>query len=99
MLATHPDPQVRDPQLAIRLAARAVELTSHEQPALLDVLAAAYAAAGRFDQAVATANAALNLLRGADSREAAASLKQRLALYEQARPYIEALPPATSIRP
>ncbi|MGH9332843.1 MAG: sulfatase-like hydrolase/transferase, partial [Vicinamibacteria bacterium] len=44
LLATHPDPSARKPAEAVRLARRAAELTSNEQPIVLDTLAAAYAA-------------------------------------------------------
>lgn len=99
MLATHSDERVRDPQRAIRLAERAVELTNQRQPAPLDVLAAAYAAGGRFDQAVTTARAALGLLANADSTGAALGIRRRLALYEQRRSYIEDLTPVPAVGP
>ena len=52
----------------------------------LDALAAAYAAAGRFPQAVTTARAALALLPSRQS-ELAVSIQQRLDLYTDRRPY------------
>lgn len=50
LLAVHP--AVLDPDEAVRLATRAVELTDRRDPASLDALAAAYAASGRFEEAV-----------------------------------------------
>ncbi len=61
LLATHGDAAVRDGDEAVRLAERAVRLTQERHPALLDTLAASYAAAGRFDDAVATAEEAHQL--------------------------------------
>src|SRR5206468_1897111 len=53
LLATCPDPEVRDGPRAIELAERAVEATHRNDANLLDTLAAAYAAAGDFVKAVA----------------------------------------------
>jgi tetratricopeptide (TPR) repeat protein len=46
VLATHPDPAVRDPEEAVRLAEAAGRLSGGEDPALLRVLEAARASAG-----------------------------------------------------
>jgi tetratricopeptide (TPR) repeat protein len=86
MLATHPDGRVRDSREAIRLAQRAAALTKQRDPVALDVLAAAYASDGRFDAAVASARAAEALIGG---RAASTEIRQRLALYEQRRPYVD----------
>ena len=85
LLATHPDPLIHNPSEAVRLAERATRLTDREDAAVLDVLAAAYAAAGRFDEAIATARAALALLPG--QSELATSIRHRLDLYAKGRPY------------
>jgi spermidine synthase len=86
LLATHPDPRLRDPGEAVRLAERASRLTHRQDAAVLDVLAAAYAALGRFDEAVATARTALALLPASQS-ERATSIQHRLDLYTKGRPY------------
>jgi hypothetical protein len=51
----------------------------------LDALAAAYAAAGRFDQAVATAKSAQAILTQAGQPAAAAAIAERLRQYEQGK--------------
>jgi cytochrome c-type biogenesis protein CcmH/NrfG len=51
LLATHPDDRLRDGRRAISLARRAITLGS-AHPALYETLAAAYAEAGDFDEAV-----------------------------------------------
>ena len=84
LLAAHPDPARRDPGRAVELGERAAALTGHTQPAVLDVLAAAYAAAGRLDRAVATAEAALRLVP-AGRDDIAAVIRQRLDGYRRAR--------------
>ncbi len=55
--ATHPDPRFRDGAAAVTFARRAVELSPND-PTALDTLAAAYAEAGRFPEAVRTAEQA-----------------------------------------
>jgi tetratricopeptide (TPR) repeat protein/mono/diheme cytochrome c family protein len=85
LLATHSDLRIGDPSEAVRLAERASRLTDRKDAAVLDVLAAAYAAAGRFDEAMATARAALALLPSQSER--ATSIQHRLDLYMTGRPY------------
>jgi tetratricopeptide (TPR) repeat protein len=92
LLATHPDAAVRDEDLAIRLAERASELTSRRDPWVLDTLAAAYASAGRYEQAVATAQKALGFAFASGAEDLAHGIRERLALYRQGRPYLETAP-------
>jgi Flp pilus assembly protein TadD len=51
LLATTPDAQTRNGELAVRLALEVCERTGNADPRALDTLAAAYAAVGRFDLA------------------------------------------------
>ena len=85
LLAADADPAVRDPEEAVRLASRAVDLareraadpderfaTNPRDDALLqDALATAYAAAGRFEEAVSTAEDARALVAAEDPALAA----------------------------
>ena len=87
--ATHPDSSVHDFPQAVALAERAVALTNGRDPMALDVLAAAYAAAGRFDEAVVRTRSALDLLMGREAENGRAELEQRSRLYQQRRPYID----------
>jgi spermidine synthase len=80
ILATTPSAQWRNGAEAVRLAERANALTSYEDVNYLDTLAAAYAAAGRFDDAVRTARQALG--KAGPASEQAAVLQDRLARYE-----------------
>src|SRR5207245_5204104 len=59
ILATSPEARVRRPVEAVRLAERASALASREDIRVLDTLAAACAAAGDFDRAVAIVNRAI----------------------------------------
>ena len=83
VLATNPNASVRNADEAVELAARAVKLSAAKDPAILDTLAAAYAEAGRFPEAVQTARQAL----AHASEPAAGDLKARIALYEAKRPF------------
>src|SRR5262249_15443053 len=74
LLATAPDPDVRDGPRALRLALEVCEQTADRDPRALDTLAAAYAAAGRVDVARATAVHAAALARPPRERETAAQL-------------------------
>jgi tetratricopeptide (TPR) repeat protein len=62
-LAANPDPRIRDGARAVTLAEHACELTRHlaKRTIYVGTLAAAYAQAGRFDDAIATAQRACDL--------------------------------------
>lgn len=87
-LAADPRPGARNAGEAVALAERAVSITKRDDPAALDVLAAAYAAAGRFDEAVTSATRAADLAQGI-SPNAVADITARLALYRQRQPYVD----------
>lgn len=61
ILATCPDPSLRDAPQALELAREAARLTRNKSPEILRTLSAAYANAGQFDQATAVAERALQL--------------------------------------
>ena len=86
--ATAPEADLRDVGRAIVLAERAQSLYGDTHPVLLDTLAAAYAADGRFDEAIALAREAVARSRdtaGFESRTAA--INERLGSYLSHRPY------------
>ena len=85
--ATAADPALRNPAQAVELAERAASATGRRDLAVLDALAAAYAAAGRFDAAVDAAQAAVDLAVAAGRGDVAAQFKQRLALYQRREVY------------
>ena len=86
-LATHPDHQVRKTAEAITHAEHAIQLVGPNNPRAQDVLAAAYASAGRFDEAVRAAQRAVELTQRAGATPLAAMIQQRLSLYEQGQSY------------
>ena len=85
ILAVHEDASVRDPAEAVRLAELARDLTGGRRGGPLDVLAAAYASAGRFDDAVQAATTALEIMK-ADNNGDAAQVELRLEAYRNGRP-------------
>lgn len=85
ILAMNRDPQVRDGAEAVRLAERAAELTAREQPGILNTLAAAYAEAGRFDDATNAVTHALELVRKSGRTNLLAQMQFALERYQQHR--------------
>jgi cytochrome c-type biogenesis protein CcmH/NrfG len=86
LLATAPDPRVRDGARARTLAAHAVELTHHQDVESLDTLAAAHAEVGAFDAAAAVGLEAIALARATGPAAMIPELEQRLALYRAHQP-------------
>jgi len=86
ILLKSPDLKMRDTAEAVKLAERAAELTKFKKATILSTLAAAYAASGQFDKAVATAQLALDLARTAQNDELADQIFQQLQSYKQQKP-------------
>ncbi|MBU0639722.1 MAG: hypothetical protein KKB50_12720, partial [Planctomycetes bacterium] len=86
LLATAPDPSVRDGVQAVRLAEQAAALAGRQHPQALETLAAAYATAGRWDEAVATASQAAELARASGREQLAQRLEALLRRYRQRLP-------------
>ena len=84
LLGSAADERVRSPDEAVRLAERAASLTKREDARALDVLAAAYAAQGRFERALEAVASALQLEQDGPG---AAAMRERAGLYRQHRPY------------
>jgi len=81
------DPEVLDPEAALRDALRADTLTGHGDPVVLETLAAAYAAGGRFADAVRTAEQALVLLRGSRLERRSERVLEALEQYRSGMPF------------
>jgi tetratricopeptide (TPR) repeat protein len=80
---------LRNGQKAVELAQQAERLGGGESPQILDTLAAAYAEAGRFGEAVETAKRALDLSVAQNNKPLAEAIQARLKLYETNVPYHE----------
>src|SRR5581483_12331108 len=85
VLATSPEEALIDGPRAVGYAERACELTDWAKAGVLDTLAAAYAAAGRFEDAVRVARDAV--AKAPD--DGRGEYERRLALYEAGRAYRE----------
>jgi Flp pilus assembly protein TadD len=88
LLATSEDANVRNGPEAVKLAERACELTHHET-SFLGTLAAAYAEAGRFQDAIATAEKARTQAQNRGETSLEERNQQLLDLYRQGKPYHE----------
>ncbi len=89
ILATHPDAARRDPQRAIALAESAWDRTGQRAPQAADALAAAYAAGGQFDKAIAIADRAIAVASESKMTSLAQDILQRKALYQNKQPYAQ----------
>ena len=87
ILAT--DPEKRRPAEAVTFAERAAAITRHRSAPVLDTLAAAYASAGQFDQAVKTARLAIELAREGGNPELVDGIAERLGLYRKSESFTE----------
>ncbi len=87
ILATDPDPKLRSGAVAVHLAERACALTHSQVAALLTTLGAAYAEAGRFPEAIATAQKARDLASAAGQKDLADNNEQFLKLYQSRQAY------------
>ncbi|MGA2279712.1 MAG: tetratricopeptide repeat protein [Verrucomicrobiota bacterium] len=90
LLATCPDAHIRDGVRAVKYAGRACELTHYGVTLLVGTLAAAYAEAGRYDDAIATAQKACALATAAGEQDLLEKNQELLALYRAHQPYHEA---------
>jgi cytochrome c-type biogenesis protein CcmH/NrfG len=84
--ATHPNPTHRDGAQAVTLAQHGVELSPND-PAMFGTLAAAYAEAGRFPEAVEAAEQAVRLAAATGNRPLAEQLHGHLELFKNGMPY------------
>ena len=88
LLATQPEPEEGDLSEALQLAQTAAKLTRFNHPQLLDTLAAALAAAGHFDKAVAVAQRAISIAQRAGKQELVEEIEQRLHQYQRREPHV-----------
>jgi len=86
VLATCPEPRWRDGAQAVREAEEALRLVHRDDPEMLDTLAAAYAEAGRFDEAVQAARSGLAHATAAGQAAVADQFRQRVELYQKRQP-------------
>jgi tetratricopeptide (TPR) repeat protein len=86
ILATASQPSLRNGAGAVQLATQASQSSGGGNPVFLDTLAAAYAEAGRFPEAIQTAQKALKLAEAQSNAALAATLSGEIKLYQAGRP-------------
>ncbi|MGA2243201.1 MAG: hypothetical protein ABSH11_14345 [Verrucomicrobiota bacterium] len=86
-LATASDPHLRNGDEAVRLGERACQLTRYKEAVMIGTLAAAYAEAGRWNDAVAAAQKARMLASACGEKVIAERNEQLLKLYKSGRAY------------
>jgi Flp pilus assembly protein TadD len=87
LLATCPKAELRNGQEAVRLAERAHDLGDPHDARFLSVLDAAYAEAGRFDEAIKTAQQVQDLATSAKQTALAEGAAKRLELYRAGKAF------------
>jgi Flp pilus assembly protein TadD len=88
LLATHPRAELRDGARAVSLAEKACELTSRTNFWMLSTLAAAYAEAGKFPEAVSTQQKVCSLSKEQGvAGQQLESFDKRMELYRAEQPY------------
>ncbi len=86
LLAFHDDPQLRDPEEAVRLAERACQLSEGVDPANLMLLAQIYAEMNRFQEAADTAARALRMAQDVNDSQSVSQLQRQIIQYESRMP-------------
>jgi tetratricopeptide (TPR) repeat protein len=87
LLATTAKASARNGAKAVSLARQAEQLSGGRNPHFIGTLAAAYAEAGRFPEAIATAQRALQLANAQNDSALASRLSAQLKLYQTGIPY------------
>jgi tetratricopeptide (TPR) repeat protein len=86
LLAAGPDDSLRDGRRAIELAVKLNRVTQQNNPFYIRTLAAAYAEAGQFENAVETGQRASGLAHVQGQHALAAQIQEETDLYRQRRP-------------
>ena len=85
-LATHPDPKVRNGQLAVEWAEKAMQVTQGKQATYYDTLAAAYAEQGRFQEALNFVEKGIDLATRSGEKALLPGFLQARKLYAKSLP-------------
>jgi len=87
IMATDSDESLRNGAKAVEYALRAVEVARDREPDVLGTLAAAFAEAGRFEEAVDTAEDAIRLAGEIGAKRIEKGLQQEVVFYRAGKPY------------
>jgi tetratricopeptide (TPR) repeat protein len=97
--AAYEDKKFHDPKAAIRFAQKACELTGYTRPALLHTLSVAYAADGRFDEAIETAEKAMSQAEALNKQQLTNEIQRHLELFRLGQPYYDSAQPGKKQEP
>jgi arylsulfatase A-like enzyme/Flp pilus assembly protein TadD len=81
--ASDKDLQFYKPVEAVELAKRACELTQYKQPGFLDTLSVAYAAVGRYTEAIEIGKEAIKLFESSEEKKLAEDIRKRIETYNE----------------
>ncbi len=87
LLATVSQTDLRDGPEALQLAERACRATEYRNSRFLDTLSAAYAENGQFEEAIQTAQEAIQKALSSGQKPLAEKIKKRLEIYQTHQPY------------
>lgn len=87
LLSTCPDDSIRNGAEAVEIVERVCRKETCQDPAMLDVLAAAYAESGRFADAMATMDRVLDLVSQSDSTQLYELMTLRYGIYRSHHPF------------
>jgi tetratricopeptide (TPR) repeat protein len=87
LLATQAEVNEAEANRAIEYARRACEKTEYKNAVFIDTLAAAYAAGGKFDEAVETSQKAIDAARATGQEALVEKVQERLKLYQSGQRY------------
>lgn len=90
VLATTEEEDLHNAEEAVDLANRLCQSSRNSNPEHLDILAACYAGAGRFEEACAAASRAVELAKKEGNEAMAREIGEHLERYEASQPYREA---------
>ncbi len=96
LLATSADASLAERQESVRLAERAARTRDEQDPSMLDTLGTAYAAVGRFEEAIAVATRAARSAEASRQPQLAREIRARGAHYASHRAWVEPAPGGAS---
>jgi Flp pilus assembly protein TadD len=86
IMSTGPDDSLRNNEIAVKLALKANQLSKENNPVFIRTLAAAYAQAGQFDDALKTAKRAADEANARGVRDLANEIARDVDLYQRGEP-------------
>ena len=85
-MSTGPDDSLRNNEIAVKLAMKANQLSKETNPVFIRTLAAAYAQAGQFENAIETARRAAEQANRRGGQELARQIMEDVDLYQRRMP-------------